>query len=250
MAFRPAADWISANPDDDVDEPYYPPAKPRKRVPCPPPAVSPKVDPAAEFAQATVRSDDEAKPHRTLPPARTRTRSPEKQEPATDFPVSGERCSSAEVETPLPSAGQAEQQDVEDGEALLPKANYAVGYGKPPVGSRFKPGQSGNPKGRPKGAKGLNTIVRETLGEKLAVRTSSGPKKITKIEAVLQKTLEKALKGDARAQLELMKLWRAAVPDDAGPAEELTTEESLSSADLAILAAFEAQLAEQQGERS
>ncbi|GFZ98790.1 hypothetical protein GCM10010923_03780 [Blastomonas marina] len=127
---------------------------------------------------------------------------------------------------------------------------YEVGYGKPPVTTRFKPGQSGNPRGRPKGAKGLNTIVRETLGGKLAVRTSEGTRKISKIEAVLQKTLEKALKGDARAQFELMKLWRVAVPDVAGPDEELTTDESLSSADLAILAAFEAQLAEQQGVRS
>ena len=39
------------------------------------------------------------------------------------------------------------------------KAGYEVGYGKPPQHSRFKPGQSGNPKGRPKSAKGLNTIV-------------------------------------------------------------------------------------------
>ena len=32
-------------------------------------------------------------------------------------------------------------------------AAYAVGYGKPPAHSRFTPGQSGNPKGRPKGAR-------------------------------------------------------------------------------------------------
>jgi hypothetical protein len=32
-------------------------------------------------------------------------------------------------------------------------ATYEVGYGKPPESSRFKPGQSGNPKGRPRGAK-------------------------------------------------------------------------------------------------
>ena len=113
--------------------------------------------------------------------------------------------------------------------------------------TRFKPGQSGNPKGRPKGAKGLNTIVRETLGGKLAVRTSEGTRKISKIEAVLQKTLEKALKGDARAQFELMKLWRIAVPDSPDAHDAAGNGESLSSADLAILAAFEAQLTEQAG---
>jgi hypothetical protein len=29
--------------------------------------------------------------------------------------------------------------------------HYPVGYRKPPVHSRFKKGQSGNPRGRPKG---------------------------------------------------------------------------------------------------
>ena len=32
-----------------------------------------------------------------------------------------------------------------------------VGYRKPPVHTRFKPGQSGNPKGRPKGPRNLAT---------------------------------------------------------------------------------------------
>ncbi|MFZ3585531.1 DUF5681 domain-containing protein, partial [Loktanella sp. DJP18] len=32
-------------------------------------------------------------------------------------------------------------------------AGYSVGYAKPPESSRFKKGKSGNPKGRPKGAK-------------------------------------------------------------------------------------------------
>ena len=30
--------------------------------------------------------------------------------------------------------------------------DYKVGYAKPPTGSQFKPGQSGNPRGRPKSA--------------------------------------------------------------------------------------------------
>ena len=33
------------------------------------------------------------------------------------------------------------------------KTNYEVGYGKPPEASKFKKGKSGNPKGRPKGAR-------------------------------------------------------------------------------------------------
>jgi hypothetical protein len=41
--------------------------------------------------------------------------------------------------------------------------NSAVGYGQPPVASRFKPGTSGNPKGRPRGAKNLKTLVKEAM---------------------------------------------------------------------------------------
>jgi hypothetical protein len=36
--------------------------------------------------------------------------------------------------------------------------NYSVGYGRPPITSRFKPGVSGNIKGRPKGSKNLKTV--------------------------------------------------------------------------------------------
>lgn len=183
--------------------------------------------------------EDEDQPRR-LPPARNRTRT----QPPVEAPDPPSDTGTSKAAEPTP-AEPDEEPSVGPRDAL-----YQVGYGKPPITTRFKPGQSGNPRGRPKGAKGLNTIVRETLGGKLAVRTSEGTKKISKIEAVLQKTLEKALKGDARAQFELMKLWRVAVPDVAGPEEEVTAGESLSSADLAILAAFEAQLTEQQGERS
>ena len=41
--------------------------------------------------------------------------------------------------------------------------NHSVGYGRPPEATRFKPGQSGNPKGRPKGSKNLRTLFAEEL---------------------------------------------------------------------------------------
>lgn len=83
----------------------------------------------------------------------------------------------------------------------------------PPKHSRFKPGQSGNPKGRPKSAKGLNTIVRTTLTQKVAVRTSAGERRISRIEAVVQKTIELAMKGNPRALAEIIKLYGNAVPE-------------------------------------
>jgi hypothetical protein len=43
----------------------------------------------------------------------------------------------------------------ETSSAHPPKGEYRVGYGRPPLNTRFKSGHSGNPKGRPKGSKSL-----------------------------------------------------------------------------------------------
>ena len=48
--------------------------------------------------------------------------------------------------------------------ALPAPTDYEVGYAKPPVKSRFKKGTSGNPKGRPKGAR---TRSPSAFGERL-----------------------------------------------------------------------------------
>lgn len=123
------------------------------------------------------------------------------------------------------------------------KAGYEVGYGKPPKHSRFKPGQSGNPKGRPKSAMGLNTIVRTTLTQKVAVRTSAGERKISRIEAVVQKTIELAMKGNPRALAEIIKLYGNAVPDEPHSAGHDQRDEDLTATDLAILEELRQQLA-------
>ena len=47
---------------------------------------------------------------------------------------------------------------------------YEVGYGKPPHHTRFRPGASGNPKGRPKGVNNLATDIKNALASKITVR--------------------------------------------------------------------------------
>ena len=91
--------------------------------------------------------------------------------------------------------------------------DYEVGYKKPPRSSQFQPGQSGNPRGRPKAAKDLNTLVRETMEAKITVRTASGEKKMSRIEAVLHKLNELAMKGDRVAAKLLISHYAAAVPE-------------------------------------
>jgi hypothetical protein len=94
------------------------------------------------------------------------------------------------------------------------KRNYTVGYARPPKHTQFKKGKSGNPKGRPKGAKGLKTIARELLSEKVSVRTAGGIKKMRKIEAMVHKVMEKAFAGDMRAIHSLLQLYASSVPDE------------------------------------
>ena len=48
-----------------------------------------------------------------------------------------------------------------DSDRELEAAQYKVGYKRPPVSTRFKPGSSGNPKGRPKGQRNFKTIMRK-----------------------------------------------------------------------------------------
>jgi Family of unknown function (DUF5681) len=84
--------------------------------------------------------------------------------------------------------------------------DYNVGYGKPPKRSRFKPGTSGNPRGRPKGTKNLRTIVRDTLFEKVKVTEGGKVRTMNRVEAIMTGMVAKALKGDLRAATAVLKL--------------------------------------------
>ncbi|PLX35622.1 MAG: hypothetical protein C0605_09170 [Hyphomicrobiales bacterium] len=88
--------------------------------------------------------------------------------------------------------------------------NYEVGYAKTPIHSRFKKGQSGNPKGRPKGQKNAATIIQKALNEKVTVNVNGHRRKMSKLEASLQVVQQKALKGDLKAFQQLIILAKEA----------------------------------------
>jgi len=77
--------------------------------------------------------------------------------------------------------------------------NSAGGYGKPPRKNRFKPGQSGNPQGRPKGARGLKQVVRAALDDEVNLVVGGQETRKTKREVVVLKLIQKAASGDVRA---------------------------------------------------
>jgi hypothetical protein len=77
--------------------------------------------------------------------------------------------------------------------------DYDVGYGKPPKAGQFKPGQSGNPNGKPKGAKNLKTELEEELHETIPIKEQGKTKKVSKQRAMLKSLMAKAVQGDTKA---------------------------------------------------
>jgi hypothetical protein len=75
---------------------------------------------------------------------------------------------------------------------------YEVGFGKPPLRSRFKPGQSGNPKGRPRGSKNLATLLDEELNARVPITENGKRKNVTMRKAISKQTVRKAAAGEER----------------------------------------------------
>lgn len=87
-----------------------------------------------------------------------------------------------------------------------------VGYGRPPKATRFKKGQSGNPKGRPRNRR--RDIPYDTLlGQMVTVREDGRDRRVTAAEAFILQLTKKGLDGDsasARASLSAIENARAA----------------------------------------
>jgi hypothetical protein len=95
-------------------------------------------------------------------------------------------------------------------------STYTVGRGKPPIASRFKKGQSGNPKGRPKASKSPRALVDITsscLLDEIELTVNGKRQKLQALEAILLRLRAMALNGDVRAAKFLLDVAVKYVPN-------------------------------------
>ena len=108
------------------------------------------------------------------------------------------------------------------------RADYPVGYGRPPEHTRFAKGVSGNPAGRPTGTKNLKAIIRDSLTGPIAMREGDRIRRVPIVEAIVMKQIENGLKGNDKAAFALIKIAaQVGLLADAGtgPEIKLTREE-------------------------
>lgn len=89
---------------------------------------------------------------------------------------------------------------------MLDSDNSPVGYGRPPKESQFRPGQSGNLKGRPRGTKNTTKRIAELLDEPITVKEGGKAHTVSKRDAVLMRLINNALGGEFRALAQVLKM--------------------------------------------
>lgn len=118
-----------------------------------------------------------------------------------------------------------------------------TGYKIPPKDTQFKPGKSGNPKGRPKGRKNTYTELSEVLSQKISITMDGKPVKINKRTAILLQAVNRAVKGELRAIQHILPYMLAI---DAENEHFDAIRETLSTNDQAILENLKSRLTTEQ----
>jgi len=108
-------------------------------------------------------------------------------------------------------------------------AGGPVGYAHPPIASRFRAGQSGNPRGRPRNSRNLKTIIQGALTAPVVLREGARKRSISKLEGIVLKQVESALKGNEKAALATLKMAAQVglleAPEGAGETPTLSASE-------------------------
>jgi len=93
----------------------------------------------------------------------------------------------------------------ESSEQTAKASDYLVGYRKPPDATKFKAGQSGNPKGRPKGSPNIVTAFVNALKGNIIVMENGRSIKMSRPDALARKAFAMAIKGNPKFFEMLMK---------------------------------------------
>lgn len=93
----------------------------------------------------------------------------------------------------------------------MPKAHdhYAVGYCTPPRHTQFRKGQSGNPRGRPKGSQNTSIVLQKVARQRVKVTSNGVSRLVSKLEAAATQLSNQAASGDPRAIREFLSLLRS-----------------------------------------
>ena len=104
-----------------------------------------------------------------------------------------------------PATDAAPDQSADEAEDdAVAGPGYAVGYKRPPLHSRFAPGQSGNPKGRPKRTRSLEEMAGEELRKQRKVSLHGRTARMPVLKIMLASVAERAMRGDIAAFRALM----------------------------------------------
>src|SRR5262249_47599925 len=94
--------------------------------------------------------------------------------------------------------------------------NYEVGRGRPPKATRWKPGQSGNSKGRPKDSRNVGAVLLDVIRQQIPVTENGRTRRIPALEVMLRRLANDAMRNDAGAlKLVLSLVDRYAEPSEA-----------------------------------
>lgn len=93
-----------------------------------------------------------------------------------------------------------ETPDLQALQRLAEEVAEKIGYKHPPKSGQFKPGQSGNPKGRkPQQDESMADTISRCLKDRILITLDGKPKKIKAQEVLVKTALSSAMKGDLKA---------------------------------------------------
>ena len=115
------------------------------------------------------------------------------------------------------------------------QASYRVGYGRPPTETRFKPGVSGNPKGRRKKVPNFSEVTEQVLNETVKMRMGDRLLRMSNRQGLVRSAIRQAYAGKPRLFTVLSTIMRYERESLQGQAD---TDLNLTAEDEAILADF------------